>query len=678
MEKLESKWEKGISIILEKSGDEPIVLAAKDLQKDLRILSGDMEVTMMVQNGAETDSLGGHAAHVIHILNFAGQTRSFTDVEQELKDHTGLHADNVAWEPEAYMIQVEDGQVTIAGYDTLGTVFGIYAFSGKVLGVNPMYRMNDLTLQKKERLNIEDMCFCSEPRKVRFRGWFLNDEDLLSDFTGEHGKRNIDYRFYRNVMNPAVLDTILETALRLEINLIIPSSFIDIDNPAEEELIKAVCRRGLYISQHHVEPMGVSYFAADAYMKKYGTEGEVVSFIQNRARMEEIWRYYAQKWAAYKDHVIWQLGLRGKADQAVWKTDSSISVLPEERGRILTDAIETQYRIVRETLDSEEFFSTATLWMEGAQLYGLDYLKIPEKTIVIFSDIGCTQMFGDDFYRVNRKHGRKYGIYYHVGFWGEGPHLAEGCDLQKMEFSYKKALEYDSLYYSILNVSNLRPLHFSAWVNAEILKNPEGFEIKEILQRVLKANFGKSADLAEKLYKEYYLAIWDMGTEEELKLCDKHGFYYHDYGEISYPEYPATDGVLRRIGLSTLKEMSYIENVEEKIPRLKESEKRFAGLLKKIEEAEALLPAESVDYLRKFLKLQTSYMLQLTRWCLYCYEYMNEGQTRESAREAIGSLETILEERKVLEQGYWQGWHTGDKKMDIRDLLERTGKVTGL
>ena len=57
---------------------------------------------------------------------------------------------------------------------------------------------------------------------------------------------------------------------------------------------------------------------------------------------------------------------------------------------------------------------------------------------------------------------------------------------------------------------------------------------------------------------------------------------------------------------------------------------------------------------------------------------MSNGQTIKSAQDAIGCLETILEERKVLEQGYWQGWHVGDKKMDIGDLLERTRRVTGL
>ena len=49
---------------------------------------------------------------------------------------------------------------------------------------------------------------------------------------------------------------VLETAVRLGINLIIPASFVDIHNPPEENLIRMAVERGLYVSQHHVEPLG--------------------------------------------------------------------------------------------------------------------------------------------------------------------------------------------------------------------------------------------------------------------------------------------------------------------------------------------------------------------------------------------------------------------------------------
>jgi len=305
---------------------------------------------------------------------------------------------------------VDDEKVVITGSDILGTIYGIYAFATTCLHIMPTYRMTDVFPEKRENLELKPQTFKSKKRQVRFRGWFINDEDLLSDYKISGGKRYIDYPYYQNVMATDVLDMVLETALRLEINLIIPASFLNIDNPDEAILAETVCRRGLYISQHHVEPMGVSYFAADDYVKKYGKEGETVSFITNRSRMEEMWRYYAKKWAKYGKQVVWQLGLRGKADQAVWKADPSAPISMEGRGQIISDAIQTQYEIVKEVLGHNEFYSTSTLWDEGSELYGKGYLKLPHNTIAIFADFGTDQMMGEDLYNTPCKEDEKYGI----------------------------------------------------------------------------------------------------------------------------------------------------------------------------------------------------------------------------------------------------------------------------
>ena len=48
------------------------------------------------------------------------------------------------------------------------------------------------------------------PQRVHFRGWFLNDEDLLCEFGESGGVRRIDYPFYGDVMDVCVLDMILE------------------------------------------------------------------------------------------------------------------------------------------------------------------------------------------------------------------------------------------------------------------------------------------------------------------------------------------------------------------------------------------------------------------------------------------------------------------------------------
>ena len=629
------------SSILLKTASEPVRLAALDLQKDLKRLSGKQEGFALC---TETD----------------GPCVTVQIIEGE--------------EIEGYSIRVTEEGVTITGSDTLGCVFGIYAFSRQMLGIFPFYKLADLFPEPKESLSLPHVTLHSRPRIVRFRGWFLNDEDLLTEFKISGGKRHIDYPFYDKVMDTEVLDMILETALRLEINLIIPSSFVDIDNPDEEKLIEATARRGLYISQHHVEPLGVSYFAADNYLKRRGLQGESVSFLNNRARMEEIWRYYASKWAKYGDRVIWQLGLRGKADQSVWKADPSVPNSGRERGAIISDAIATEHRIIREALGTDCFPSTATLWMEGAELYAKGYLRLPQGTIAVFSDIGYSQTFGDDFYTTPRYENEKYGIYYHVGFWGEGPHLAEGCDLEKMADCYHAAFENKSLYYSILNVSNLRPLHLGAAFNAMCLEDPAHASVKRDLPRLLIEIAGeKEASLLESLFTAYYRTIVDLGKEELIKRCRRSEFYYSPIEEDRYPAFPATDGTLRCAGYWSLKGRQKEYTAFPAL--LRPSVSRWEELKEKVAECAQVLSPRIRSYVEKFLGFEISYMLHLTKWLLAVLDMLSEKNPtlrKDYGNAACKALSTILEERRVLETGSWKHWHRGDKKIGILGLLALT------
>ena len=641
---------KDSSISVDREADRAIYLAVRDLQRNLRCISGRSDGFEIVYH----NSGGG----------------IYVRTEKSGKD-------------EAYTVSVNDECVIITGSDILGTVFGIYAFATRCLNISPVYRLTDLFPEKKHRLVIEKQSFSSKDRPVRFRGWFLNDEDLLSDFRISGGQRHIDYRFYQNVMDTEVLDMVLETALRLEINLVIPSSFVDIDNPDEEKLVEAVCRRGMYISQHHVEPMGVSYFAADNYMKRNGYENEAVSFITNRDRMIGIWRYYAEKWSEYGDHVIWQLGLRGKADQAVWMSDKSISSSMEDRGAIISDAIRCQYDMICEALGKEDFYSTATLWNEGSELYGKGYLKLPRTTIPVFSDFGLDQMFGEDFYTTRRETDRKYGIYYHAGFWSLGPHLTEGCNPEKMAYCYREAAEKNNLYYSILNISNVRPLHISAIMNARIMSSPMNFSVSDELLKLDREMFGDAAETVNEIRREYYSAFADFGDEPLKRTAAAWNFYYREYGELPFVRNAATDGQLAYFGRYLYNGKNYEKLPEQNgatLSELKRSAEKFSRLYKKAEMAEGCVPQNTLLYFKQFVKYQIKHMQLLTEWCINGMGLM-DGRLPVEDRLAQGyaactCLEEILEERKILELGDWENWHRGEKKHDIIGFLKLTKDAT--
>lgn len=631
-----------IAIVLPENAAAAISLAAADLQRDLRKISGHTQGFPMV-----------------------------TDCDKSAIVIQTVSGENA----EAYTIDVTDNGVTITGSDTLGTVFGIYAFSTRCLQILPVWQVVDIFPQVRESMELPSQVIASAPRTVRLRGWFINDEDLLCDFRPSGKHRSIDYGYYANVLHMDVLDMVLETALRLEINLVIPGSLADIANPAEEEMIAAVTRRGLYVSQHHIEPVGASFFACENYLSLRNRTDENLSYYSNPDLMEEIWQYYISKWAKYGDRVVWQVGLRGKGDTAIWKSDPNFPDSMEARGAIVSKAIQAQQRMIRQALGTNDFTSTVTLWSEVSGLYGDGYLDIPEGTTVVLSDTGHTQMFTENFYSIPRNPVHKYGIYYHTSFWYEGPHLAEGCNLKKMTFSYAEARKMDSLSYSMVNISNLRPVHFSVWFNACLVNNPDSFDRDKTLDMQLQALYGQDAGRIRPLLDAYYDAIAVLQTEDLLQRYRLLNVTRHEYGPLDFPEFTATDGYLRFAGIRFKTGKYYAANDQLFVDTMKASLEKWRALYEKMCRIEPELCPQSAEYFRKFLKFETFYMMQLTVWMLAVKTILhseNETERAEAVPIALEALERILAERKVLEQGKWVGWHNGDKKIGIPDLITLT------
>jgi hypothetical protein len=335
--------------------------------------------------------------------------------------------------------------------------------------------------------------------------------------------------------------------------------------------------------------------------------------------------------------------------------------------------------MICDTLGFDKFHSTATLWNEGSELYGKGYLKLPKTTIPVFSDFGLDQMFGDDFYTTRREADRKYGIYYHAGFWTLGPHLTEGCNPEKMAYCYRDAAEKNDIYYSILNISNVRPLHISAIMNARIMSAPLSFSARDELLRLDREMFGDAAETVNEIRREYYAAFADFGNEPLKITADLWHFYYREYKDLPFIRNAATDGQLAYFG-----KYLYNGKVYEKLPakneatrsELKKSAEKFSRLYEKAKMTELCIPTNARLYFQQFVKYQIKHMQLLTEWCINGMGLMDERLPLEERLAqgfaAYSCLEGILAERKILELGEWENWHRGEKKLDIVGLLKLT------
>jgi len=366
----------------------------------------------------------------------------------------------------------KDDALLIAGSDERGTMWGIYEFSRLFLGTDPLYLWTDHVPEKKVQIEIPETYIVDGPKTFKFRGWFINDEDLIEGFS-KAGVPEKGYDFHRDF--PETLEMIVETALRLKQNMIIPCSHLNIDKPEEENLIRIVTERGLYISMHHQEPVGVHQLTMDAYWKKRGFDD--INYFEHKEKYEQVWRHYIKKWSRF-DNVIWQLGLRGRGDRPFWYNAAGTEFSIEEKGNIISDAIKKQLDIIKEENPGKEILSTSTLWMEGMELYQENVLAFPQGTMIIFADFGPTQMWGDGYYISPRDKGREYGVYYHVGFWGCGPHLVQGNFPEKIYYNYRNAVDKGDNAYSILNVANFREHVFGIKCVADITWDIESFDAK--------------------------------------------------------------------------------------------------------------------------------------------------------------------------------------------------------
>jgi hypothetical protein len=125
------------------------------------------------------------------------------------------------------------------GADVRGAIYAAYALSEEVLGVDPWYFWADKEPAHRGQIDVAaGLDHRAGPATFRYRGWFINDEDLLGGFAPDPLREN--------VFSLDLLDRICETLLRLRGNMIVPGTF----NFPDERCWELASRRGLALNMH--------------------------------------------------------------------------------------------------------------------------------------------------------------------------------------------------------------------------------------------------------------------------------------------------------------------------------------------------------------------------------------------------------------------------------------------
>jgi len=520
--------------------------------------------------------------------------------------------------------------IVSTGSDMRGSIFAAYTFSEEVLGVDPWYYWVDKEPEKRNEIKVDSSLNKSFGSPTfKYRGWFINDEDILTKFSIDPMKEN--------AISLEMFDRIYETILRLRGNMVIPVTWAMPDERCNE----LAARRGLILNTHHIQVLGLNTLK--------WPDTVPYSFTKNPEVMEQYWQICID---AFKDYeMIWTVGYRGKSDRPFWYYEPDI-VSPEARGKVMTDAVAKQVELIRKSRPNDPII--CNMWVEGADMFQKGFFKVPAGVTIVWADNGQGIMMEKGFAKTGD------GVYYHTAVMGKNQ-LSEMVSPSRAYREVNRLITAGATEYFMLNVSDIRhyPLSTDFCMKLAWDARPyQGKTPKQVMDEFIldwtSRQFGSAvAQNLTVLYEKYFdipymgeeLLIGESTSAKRLNLLQERVIDKISAGQ------PLGDDAIADC------------NQYQKDCAL--NGKFISELLSKVESVYKKIPDERKDFFRGHLLFQTRihlpYIKMLDNYCKALLAY----QSKEPIK-AIGFAEKALDANNEIkavffdaEYGKWQNWFIG-------------------
>lgn len=413
---------------------------------------------------------------------------------------------NQILQPEIFHITFSDcGEIMqIQAKDDLGAIYGLLYISEKYLGVTPFWFWNDQKLNQYKLVEIPTEQYTSKPHKVRFRGWFVNDEVLL-----------LGWKDCPN--DKEVWEPVLEALLRCGGNMVVPGT--DKNSRINKKLASDM---GLWVTHHHAEPLG-----AEMFLRKY--PDKEASYRKNPELFEELWREAIEEQKDMK--IIWNLGFRGQGDRAFWEDDPTYKD-SASRGKLISEIMCKQYELVHKYVDNP--VCCTNLYGEIMELYREGHIETLENVIKVWADSGYGKMVSrrqeNHNPRVpalpNNQDTGPHGIYYHITFYDlqASNHLTmlpNSPDFVAEELHHAFDCKADE--FLIVNSGNIRPHTYMLDLVSDIWKEGE-VSVSKHLRSFIEKQYTSNVEDICNIYQEYFESTLQYGQHLDEKAGEQ---YYH-------------------------------------------------------------------------------------------------------------------------------------------------------
>lgn len=563
--------------------------------------------------------------------------------------------------------------IVLSGADMRGTMYAVYQFSQEFLGVDPMYYWTDHEPARKARVEISASLDEAFPAPVfQYRGFFLNDEDLLTGWAPGEKKD-------KTGISLAVWNKVYETILRLKGNMVVPGTWIFPDDPQ----VKLAGERGLILNQHHAIPLGlnVARWPKDVPYN-YSTHPEI---------LERAWKNAVAEYDPHQE-ILWSVGLRGLSDVSYASMDPSVRNNDAALGGLISKAIDDQMRIVRAAHPDAKFVTD--LWQEGARLMHEGYLKVPPEVTLVWADAGYGYMLDGGQVAAGQ------GAYYHVAMMnGRANQLSEMVPPERIYEEMGRYIKAGATKYFLVNTSDIRPVTMTTRAVMDIAWRGLGAkgeaDADAYRSRWAADEFGvKAAPAVAAMYKDYFAAPANFGTPP-LEYGDN---LYHSEARrmmlaymIDFPLYsvpgqaPKWEGP-RMSGFgpggTTAAEWLKTATARE-IQQCGDAQPRWDAVWQKAVAAEPLVEPSRREFYQGAVLTMITINRESNRMLLdvsRAIEAAKKGDMAAAKKEqaaAANALAAVRAAQAKAEYGKWKNWYRGDGLTGVyrtQQVVEEFGK----
>ena len=565
--------------------------------------------------------------------------------------------------PEEFTVAIHGGVLYLTGSDTRGCIYALYQFSRRILGVDPLWYFNDALPARQQVIPIPDGLYLRSRPCFRYRGWFINDEDILNGFFSNQTDDG--------VMSPEGFAHILEALLRLGGNMLVPGSFAMPDEKVRQQM----AARGVVSNDHHVTPLGLNMYR--------WPEDVPFSYSHGKEQLEQYWQTCVDTLKGYEQ--VWTVSFRGKNDHPYWQEDPYAPETDEGRAAEVEAAIQTQIRLIRKADPNAEI--AFNMYHEQADFYRRGLLHIPEGIIRVWPGRGCFD--ADAALRTEPGD----GIYYHL----TGAASNRYTDMKSPEVIFRTLSDMwqaKATAFCLFNVSNLRHLAISCaagmdflWY-ADMLAPDPGESARRWLAEYLSRHYGPAAEAVGKLYERFYaLPVFHP-------LPDEYAFDLRmDFGY--------TTGIFRRTNAFSpdLKQHAAIQGLCRVLQRPKSSpveagwledaasfgkacrycDEALSALLHDAEAQKADVPAGARSLYLTQMLTQLRLLTRCNRAIIALCSALSAADRVVPCSEALLEMQMAVSDLHEAEYGKWDTWYETERFACLyysRDMVENALRVS--